>query len=731
MSIAFDSRTSLRNLLNFGKRLPVILQSESTECGLAGLAMISTYHGYRVDLTTLRSRFSISLKGATLADLMAFSSQIGLATRAVKLELDELGSLRTPCILHWDLDHFVVLRRVGKSKIVVHDPARGECTLPLREVSTHFTGIALELWPDSGFKPASHIQSVNLRDLVGQTSGMWAAFGQILFLALSLEVFAIASPLFIQWVIDNVVVSADVNLLNTLVIGFILLLLSQVAVSVTRSWAVMHLSNTVNVQWKSNVFSHLLRLPVSYFEKRHLGDVVSRFGSVDQIQSTITTSFIEAILDGLMIVVTLIVMFAYSPKLTALVIAAVLAYGLIRWIWYSALMNATSSQIVLAAKQQTHFLESVRGIRTLKLFQRESERQSTWISVLVDQINAGIRTQRLQIVYEGARMLLTGLENILVIWLGAKMVLDGKFTIGALMAYNAYRLRFDSRATSLIDRVFQFRLLRLHGDRLADIVFQKAEVTNGNADTSEATDLEPSLRIVNVRYRYADHEPFVLDGINLRIKAGQCVSITGPSGGGKSTLLGVLLGIRTPSSGEVYLGDKNLKQIGIQRFRSLVATVMQDDTLFSGSIAENISCFDPGADRERIQECARLACIHEDVTAMPMGYNSIVGDMGAALSGGQKQRILIARALYKKPKILVLDEATSHLDVEREKRINAAIKELEITRIIVAHRIETIRSTERCITIANGRVIADEFISPPNHRAPAEARFDELSSSSP
>ena len=698
---------SFLNQLSFGlgRTLPIALQTEASECGLACLVMVSNYHGFRTDLATMRRLFLISIKGTTLSHLMGMAQAVGFTTRPVKLELEDLKDLRRPCILHWNFNHFVVLKEVGARHVVIHDPAMGVRKLSFEEVSAAFTGVALELWPNPGFKQVTFKQSVKLRDMMGHVTGLYRSMGQVLLLALALEVFALVSPFYMQWVVDHVLVSADRDLLTTLALGFGLLVFMQQAISTVRAWVIMHMSTTLNVQWRANLFAHLIRLPVDFFEKRHLGDVVSRFGAIDQIQHTLTSTFVEAILDGVLTVATLAMMFLYSPTMAWIAIGAMLLYGLGRWAWFRPLRNATEEQIVHAAKQQTHFIETVRGVRALKLFQRLDERQNSWLGLFVEQVNADLRTQKLQVMYRLLNGLLFGVERILIVWLGAKLVMDGAFTIGVLLAFIAYKDQFVSRVSGLIDRLVEMRMLHLQGERLADIALaeQEPEVVD-TMSKQELEKLPANIVIQGLRYRYADGEPWVLDGVDLEIAEGESVAIVGPSGCGKSTLMNVMLGLRPFKEGQVWVGGQPLSKLGLSHLRNMVGTVMQDDVLFAGSIADNIAFFDQQVEIAWVEECARKAAVYEDIAAMPMGFNTLIGDMGAALSGGQKQRILLARALYKKPKILFLDEATSHLDVAREAMVNEAIQALDMTRVIIAHRPETIASAKRVIVMAAGKV---------------------------
>ncbi len=693
--------------LAFGirRRLPVVYQTEGAECGLACLAMVLGWHGMLTDLATLRSRHAISLKGITLTTLARIAEAEQLGTRAVRLELDELAKLRLPAILHWDLNHFVVLRKVSGSRVFIHDPASGERSLSLDEVSRHFTGVALELWPNTGFAPRDEKVSLSLRQLLGQVSGFWPTLSQVLLLSLVLELLLLVSPLLMQWILDHVLVSRDGNLLGTLAIGFALLLLVQQGFSLARSWILLVVNASVRVQWRSNVVSHMLRLPLEYFQKRHLGDIVSRVGAIDEIQRVLTSAFVEGVFDGLLVLFTLAMMFIYSPPMATVAVLAMLLYLVIRLLWLRPLYLATEEQIVRGAVQSTHLLETIRGMRAIKLFARQNERKSSWQTMLVAETNASLSIQKLQIFYRLVNSSLTGLIYIALLWIGTQQILSGALSIGMLVAFLAYRSQFDARVSALIDQLINYKMLQLYGERLGDLVLTRAEPSS-RAVVQEMS-ATPDVALDAVSFSYALHEPVVLSGISLQINPGESVAITGASGGGKTTLVHVLLGVLDPQSGQVRIGGQPLAQYGVENWRRRVGSVMQDDTLFAGSIADNICFFDPKPDFAFVEECARLAAVHDEINKMPMTYQTLVGDMGTTLSGGQKQRVLLARALYKRPNVLILDEATSHLDTRREGQVNRAIHALAMTRIIVAHRRETIASTDRVIELADGKVVYD------------------------
>lgn len=673
------------------------LQSESSECALACLAMIASAHGLYADLAELRRRFPVSLKGATLAQLIRHAEALGFAARPLRLELEELGELALPCILHWDLNHFVVLKRVQRDRVVILDPAVGERVLQRAVVSKHFTGVALEITPTAEFKPVDVRRRVRFGELTGRVRGLPVALTQLFVLALALEVFALAAPLFNQFVIDEVVVSGDRELLDVLLIGFALLLVTQTAISLLRHWLMMRLALDVNYQWSASLFAHLLRLPAAFFEKRHLGDIVSRFGSLAAMQNTLTTAVIGAVLDGIMAMLALAILFLYSPTLTLVALLAVAAYALVRLAFHRPFRNATEERLVLAAKEQSHFLETLRAMLPLKLSGRESERRARWQHLLADVFNRDVRTEKLGIVFSISQTAITGAATLAIFYLGARLVMDNELTIGMLIAFASYQATFTGRMQALIGYAFDWRMLGLHAERLADIALEPPE--ERPPVETDAARLAPRIELRNISFRYADGEPWVLKNLSLLIEPGESVAITGPSGCGKSTLMKIVLGVLAPTEGEVLIDGIPIRRLGLAQYRRLIGAVLQDDHLLAGSIAENIAFFDPQPEDKRIEAAARVAAVHEEIHRMPMGYQTLVGDLGTSLSGGQKQRVLLARALYKRPKILVLDEATSHLDVFSERRVNQAIAGLKLTRIVVAHRPETIASAGRVIAL--------------------------------
>ncbi|MBX9400439.1 peptidase domain-containing ABC transporter [Lysobacter sp. BMK333-48F3] len=682
------------------RALPVIQQNELAECGLACLAMIAAHHGHDLDLASLRRRFPVSPRGATLARLIKTAGALGLDSRPLRAEIEHLAGVRLPCILHWDLNHFVVLKAIAGERVELHDPAIGAVTMSLAEFGRHYTGIALELSPRADFAPMRERRRLSLSALAGRIDGLRRAGAQVLALALCLEAFTLLLPLAMQWVLDRVLVAADVDLLHLLGAGFLAVVVFQSALTAMRGWLIADLGSALNSQWLSNLFGHLLRLPLDFFEKRHVGGVMSRFVSVQAIQQTLTGSFVESLLDGLTALLVLGLLLFYSPSLTALVLVALALYAGLRWLAFRRLRRLKEEQLIQVAQQQSLLIESIQGIQTIKLGNQQEERRARIANAAVEVARREAAIGRTTAAFGALSKLVFGAQRVLLIWLCAWLTLQGRFSAGMMVVFVAYADLFATRTGSLIDKLVDLRLLGLHGQRIADIALEPPEphVHTDYAGPAPA----PRIEVRGVSFRYADDEPWILRDCSFAIEDGESVAIVGPSGCGKTTLAKLILGLLRPSEGAILIGGVDIHRYGLGPYRDRFGAVMQEDVLFAGSIGENIAGFDSAADPQRVEAAARAARIHDDIAAMAMGYESLVGDLGSSLSGGQKQRVLLARALYRQPSILLLDEATSHLDVGREHEINREVAALRITRIVIAHRPDTIRSTDRVVSLRDG-----------------------------
>lgn len=681
-----------------------IRQVENSECALACVAMVADHFGHRAELSQLRAIMGPSSRGSTLSQLMSMARELELNSRPVKAEMEDLPGIRLPCILHWDDSHFVVLKSIKRKSFEIVDPARGLRLLSYADVSDHFTGVAVEFTPRSSFKKVDLRDKVDYRRLFGAISGLKRGLAQLIALTVFLEICGLVAPLFSKWMIDSVIPSQDINLFWILTASSIFVLLVRVSTQYVRASSVILMTTQFSLQWGGNLLDKLLRIPLPYFEKRRHSDISSRFFSFNVIQKQLTTGSSEIFMDGLMSIIGVSAMLLLNRSLALLAIGATFAYGLIRVVVYPYLAKLREQSVAQSSVQQAHLLETIQGIFAVRLANREHWRLLHWQNLFNDEISSGVKQQALESKANALNSLLSGFRDLSVTAVGIFAIISNEFTIGELVAFGIYAGVFSQRAVSFIDRLIEVKMLRIHVDRIADfaLIDDEEEVEPEKSLNARVSLEPPTIEFRNVYFRYAEGEDFVLNGLSFSIAAGESVAIIGKSGAGKSTLLKLLLGVYVPTHGEILINGIKISRYGIRKFRDDVAAIMQHDTLFNGSIAENISFYDEETDFDLLKQSAAKAAIDLEIEKMPMRYHTRVGDQGASLSGGQRQRVLLARAFYRSAKIFVLDEATSHLDVENEHKVNQSIKASKATRIFVAHRPETIRTADRIIDISAG-----------------------------
>jgi len=672
------------------------LQAEAAECGLACMAMIASYHGYHCDLLSLRRNFGSSARGATIQTIMDLADSLELTSRAVRIDMEELVDLSVPAVLHWNFNHFVVLKQVTRRSIVIHDPAVGIRKYTLKEVGQRFTGIALELSPRSTFVTGSEHSKLKIWDFWVGSKGLTSSLAQILVLSLLIQLFALATPFYVQLVVDEVLVKHDADLLLVLLLGFAALILISVATKAIRGYSSIYLTNQLSFNLGNSVMHHLIRLPMDYFQKRHLGDVISRFESVKPIQNFITNGSISIVIDGSLAITTLVMMYAYSPMLTLVMLVSVTLYGIFRALQFRPLRNSNQEVITSVAKLDSLFMETIRSLQSIKLAGRESQRESAWRNQFAESLTNDARIGRLTVSYEAVSNTLTGLEYLLVVYLGAKEVMTGLLSIGMLYAFMSYRSNFSAAVTSITNQVMQYWMVGLHLERLSDIT--NSELETGLENEGHFTiPIKGEIELRGASFTYSGSQRPIFENLSLQIPAGNFVALYGPSGTGKSTLLNVLMGLSDTTDGQILVDGQPLSKTILRSYRGAISAVTQEDGLFSGSLKDNITFFDLSADADRILQAARHAEIHEDILRMTMGYESLIGDMGTALSQGQQQRLLLARALYSQPRILFLDEGTAHIDAQTEMKIMGTLKSLNITCIYVTHNPNLLQYADQVI----------------------------------
>lgn len=690
----------------FGKELTLVLQTEISECGLACLAMIARYHGHDTNLAALRQRYPVSSRGMNLQQIAYLGTVLKLDYTGCRLELDEMDQLTLPCILHWDLNHFVVLKKVTKKGIVIHDPAIGVRNLSWDEVSGSFTGVALQFYPQADFQPIKEKKTISLYEFWRSLQGVRKSLMILFVLTLVLQFWSLLNPLLMRFIVDDVLIYQDTSLLKSLCIGFGLMTVMSTATSVLRSMFLLFLTKILSLQVQNALFGRLIRLPLPYFIKRQTGDIMARFSSLQSIQSLVTTTFVESTLDGLMVLISLSMMMIYAPMLSLITIIALLGYIALRAATITTFKEMNEEMIAANSKERSVFLETLHSIQPIKIFNKEQERQSLWQTRLTDAFNVSIRTEQYTTVYAVANKMIFALENILILYFASLMIINRSgFSLGMMYAFLQYKGQFSGSVSSLVDNFYQLKMVDLHLERIADIALEKPDRAFEDDDLQKTKkELDGQLSAENISFRYDMFDPPLFEKVSFQIAQGESVAFIGPSGCGKSTLMKILIGLLEVEEGTVRVDNQNISDLALGHYRNEIACVMQNDMLLAGSIRQNIAFFDEQIDDELVQKCAKLAQIHDDIMKMTSQYETMVGELGSQISGGQQQRILIARALYKKPKILFLDEATSHLDIQTEVLVSSAISELKITRVLIAHRPETIKTADRLLLLKDGKV---------------------------
>ena len=683
------------------KRIRPIRQTEAAECGLASLVMVANWYGHDVDLNSLRQRFGVSARGISLRQLMQTADAMQLLARPLKMDLQGLALLHLPAILHWDMNHFVVVEQVTGDRAYIVDPAGTARWYGLEELDKHFSGVALELRQSHDFQPVRTRQTLRFRDLWSGLEGAHRSLAQTIILSIVMQVFVLATPYYLRIAVDTAVPTLDRGLLVTLALAFGALALIGAGAALLRKFVLLSAGAALSFGMTSNLARRLFRLPIAWFEKRKVGDVLTKFQSVLPIQRFLIESAPLALIDGVLSLLTLAMMLVTAPALALVTALGLVAYCGLRLSLLRAEKQREAEYVKALAKEQGALIETLRGMVTLRLAGREAMRHAYWQNRLTEALGARFLHERVKAWHETARMLIPAVELVIVIYLAMSAVLAGTLSLGALFAYLAYRQQFVLAGQSLLDEGVKLRLLELHLDQLADIA--QTEEDRGFAEPFAQPRFDGRIALRNVHFSYGHHDPLVLAGVDFTIEPGDFVAITGPSGGGKSTLAKIILGLIDPIEGQVLIDGRPLVQYGRRAFRQHVAAVLQDDVLYAGTIADNVASFDE-VDVDRLTQCLRDAAIFEDIEAMPMRQQTLVGDMGSTLSGGQRQRILLARALYRQPQLLLMDEGTAHLDLDHEAQVNRAISALGMTRIVIAHRPETIAAANRVLCLEHGKL---------------------------
>ncbi|MFT4886741.1 MAG: ATP-binding cassette subfamily B protein RaxB [Pseudohongiellaceae bacterium] len=674
--------------------LPMIFQSETSECGLACIAMISSYLGRKTGLGELREIFKLSLAGASVKDLMMVTERIGLRCRPLKVEIGDLAHLQLPIILHWDLDHFVVLKRISKHTLVLHDPAVGVRSYSTSEVGVHFTGVAIEVSKAQEFVAASVQRKFTLRQLFEPGVGFYKVMAQVFVMSILIQLLSILTPLYLQLVIDQGLSLRDEDLVLLLSALFILVMLAKTVIAYFRSILLLQFSNQFGFQLAASTFHHLIRLPLRFFEKREMGDIVSRFSALESIKQLVTQEMITVVVDGIFSLVTLVLLYLYSPFLSGLALVGIVLFCILRSVSIAKEKTLREEALVAGAKQQTSFMENIRSISTTKINGIEQEREHEWLSSYTSFINSAYHLGSFQLSISTMQGLVFGIDHILTIYFGAMLVFEQSLTIGQLMSFIFLKAHFIGSVTAMVPKLAELKLMSLELERLSDITLHEREFGKMHDSLLELSSIA-NLSVKGLSFRYAENLPNVFSNVNCELDAGESLGVWGKSGCGKSTFLKLLLNFENANSGGVLFGGRALATFSMKERREYLAAILHGETLLAGSLAYNINLNLEKFDDYKLMEVCELVGIADVVRALPMGFSTQIGELGMLFSAGQVQRLLLARALYYKPKILLLDEALSHLSEAIALDLLTMIRRSNITLILVSHSPALLRTTDK------------------------------------
>lgn len=688
------------------KRVPVILQMTPHECGAACLAMVLGYFGRATTLNECRRHLHSGRDGLTARAIAQAGRDLGLRVRALSLQPEGLAQVQTPAIVHWNFDHFLVLERWTPQLVEVVDPAVGRRRLSSAEFNAGFTGVILLMEPGAEFQPQRAQGKLSwhsyLRRLL-QTPGATGMVAQILGTSALLQVLGLLFPLFTLVVVDTILPAQDVSALMVLAAGMVILVLSQVLFTYLRSAVALYLETRLDVQVMLGFFEHMLGLPYRFFQERTSGDLLMRLGSISIIREELTGQTVAAVLDAALVIVYLVILLLWQP----LFAVVVLIFGAVQIALMVSstrrLYELTERDIAAQAESQSYLVEALGGIAGLKVAASEDRALSHWSNLFFKQLNVSLRRSHLNMLVDTGGDVLDALAPVVLLWIGALRVLEGDMSLGTMLAASSLALSFLGPLSSLVSTAQQVQLVGAHLERIADVFETKPE--QDVRTVYRAPQLTGQLEVRDAGFRYHPNAPWALRYVSVVIEPGQKVAIVGRSGSGKSTLAMLLLGLYPLDEGEIRYDGFALPRLNYRAVRNQMGVVLQEPTLFSGSIRQNIAAHDPALSLDEIVDAADLAAIHEEIAALPMGYETVIAQGGIDLAGGQRQRLALARALAHHPAILILDEATSHLDTVTESIVDQNLSELDCTRIVIAHRLSTVRNADLILVLEEGVVV--------------------------
>ncbi|WP_143288252.1 peptidase domain-containing ABC transporter, partial [Calothrix rhizosoleniae] len=705
----------------FTKQYPYYAQHSASDCGAACLVMISGFWGKRFSVNRLRDMTNASRSGASLRALASAAEGLGFATRPVKATLEKFAEQSLPAIAHWEGNHFIVVYEINKKRVIVGDPALGQRQLTRKEFAAGWTGYALLLQPTSLIKDAQE-ESVGLWKFFELIKPHSKVLLEIFIASVIMQLFGLVTPVFTQLLLDRVLVQRSVATLNAIGLGMLVFGFFNIAMNAVRSYLLAHTANRISISLIVGFIKHTFRLPLSYFESRYVGDITSRIAENRKIQSFLMGQSLSIVLDMLTLVIYLTLMFWYSWKMALFVLLTVPPFFILALASTGILRRISREVFNAGAEQKSYLIESLTGVRTVRSLGIEQTVRWRWEELLNNVVRKRFHSKIIGIRLSMIGGAIQTFTSTGLMWFGAWQVIQGELTVGQLVAFNmlvGHVLGPFKRFSGLWT---QFQEIVISVERLNDVLEAEPEEDLHNKPRKTLGKLRSHIQFQNVTFRYhPESKTNVLENLNFEIQPEQMVALVGRSGSGKTTLSKLILGLYPPTDGKVLIDGHDVTGISLQSLRSQVGIVDQDTFLFGGTIRENIAIAHPEASLDEIIQAANFAGADEFIQQLPLGYETKIGEGGGMLSGGQRQRIAIARALMGNPRLLLFDEATSHLDTESERIIQNNLKKIlkGRTSVIIAHRLSTVRNADLILVLDQGILVEsgnhDELIAKQGH----------------
>jgi ABC-type bacteriocin/lantibiotic exporter with double-glycine peptidase domain len=696
---------ALRRLgaIGLSRQLEHVQQMTATDCGAACLSMVLRYYGRTHPLDELRDAMGVDHNGVSALGILRAARSYGLRGRGVRIDdLAELDMLPAGAILHWEFNHFVVFDRVDRHGPVILDPAHGRRRVPRSEFEEAFTGVALLLEPSEAFESSGRREPL-LRRYFGQMLAYPALWSRSLLMSVLVQLLALALPLMTTLLVDRIIPRRDVDLLGVLVAGLGMMVLFNFVSSLVRANLLVQLRTLLDANMTIGFLDHLIDLPYSFFQKRSAGDLLMRLGSNATVREILTSGAMSALLDGSLVSVYLVLIFWISPLMGAVVVLLGLLQLSLYWATRRIQRELMSEGLAVQAKTSSYEVEMLTGIETLKSMGAEYRAVDRWSNLFVDSLNVSLRRGRLDAVIASLLDAFGMAAPLVILGVGTKLVLDGELGLGAMLGLSALASGFLRPMTTLVGVALKFQVLGSYLERIEDVM--QTEPEQDPKRVKRAPRLSGRIHAESVTFRYSEAVPAAVREVSVRVEPGQFVAVVGGSGAGKSTLAKLLVGLYSPQGGRVLYDGIDIASLDLRSVREQLGVVTQRGDLFGVSVRENIALGRPEISLDEVIDAARRAAIHDEIVALPMGYDTILADRGASLSGGQRQRLVLARALVGKPAMLLLDEATSNLDTVTEAAIQRSLASLQCTRIVIAHRLSTVVDADLILVMDGGRIV--------------------------